>query len=128
MLGRDAADRAGARTGLSGDRGADGHQRGDLHAVADAAEPGHLRFDLCLGTSGADVGQFGGRQDTDDSFIADLLSTILPVLDHFNIYGAISTGQTVPLAILLWSTVYCLLYSTVAMLFALLMFEDRDLA
>ena len=28
-------------------------------------------------------------------FAADLLCTILPVLDHFNIYGAISTGQHV---------------------------------
>jgi hypothetical protein len=61
-------------------------------------------------------------------FIADLLSTILPALDHFNIYGAISTGQPVPAWYLLWATIYCVLYSTVAMLVALLMFEDRDLA
>lgn len=61
-------------------------------------------------------------------FIADLLSTVLPVLDHFNIYGAISTGQEVPPAYLAWAAGYCVLYSAVAMLLALLLFEDRDLA
>jgi ABC-type transport system involved in multi-copper enzyme maturation permease subunit len=61
-------------------------------------------------------------------FMADLLSTILPVLDNFNIYGAISTGRPVPGEYLLWSAVYCLLFSTVMMLLALLLFEDRDLA
>jgi ABC-type transport system involved in multi-copper enzyme maturation permease subunit len=65
-------------------------------------------------------------------FIADLLSTLLPALDHFNIYGAISTGQNVwadgGYWYLVWATVYSVLYSTVAMLLALLLFEDRDLA
>ena len=61
-------------------------------------------------------------------FIADLFSTILPALDNFNIYGAISTGRAVPAVYLLSAGVYCILYSTVAMLLALLMFEDRDLA
>ena len=62
------------------------------------------------------------------AFIADLLSTILPALDHFDMYGAISTGQPIPAGYLLLAAVYCGLYSTVAMLLALLMFEDRDLA
>jgi hypothetical protein len=62
------------------------------------------------------------------SFMANLLSTILPVLENFNIYGAISTGQHVPLAYLAMAGVYALLYGGVAMLFALLLFEDRDLA
>ena len=53
---------------------------------------------------------------------------MLPVLDHFSIETAISTGQLVPLTYLRWATVYALLYSTVAMLVGLLMFEDRDLA
>ena len=61
-------------------------------------------------------------------FIADLFSTILPSLESFNIYGAISTGREVPIAYLLLAGIYCILYSTVAMLLALLMFEDRDLA
>lgn len=61
-------------------------------------------------------------------FIANLLAAILPVLDHFNISAGISTGHTVPYAYLGWAAVYCVLYSCVAMLVALLLFEDRDLA
>jgi len=62
------------------------------------------------------------------TFIADLLAAILPVLDHFNIYGPIATGEQVPLAYLGLAALYCLAYSSLAMLAALLMFEDRDLA
>lgn len=61
-------------------------------------------------------------------FVARLFTTILPVLDHFNIQAAISAGKEIPLELLLWDGLYCVLYSTVAMLFALLLFEDRDLA
>jgi len=61
-------------------------------------------------------------------FAADLLSTIVPQLDHFNLYGAISTGERVPLHYIGTAGLYCLLYSAVAMLLALLLFEDRDLA
>jgi hypothetical protein len=62
------------------------------------------------------------------AFIADLLAAILPVLDHFNIYGPIATGEHVPAAYLGLAALYCLAYSSLAMLAALLMFEDRDLA
>jgi hypothetical protein len=62
------------------------------------------------------------------AFIADLLAAILPVLDHFNIYGPIATGEHVPLVYLGLAGLYCLAYSALAMLGALLMFEDRDLA
>lgn len=61
-------------------------------------------------------------------FVGRLLSAVLPVLDHFSIETAISTGQAVPREYLVWATVYALVYSTVAMLVGLLMFEDRDLA
>ncbi len=61
-------------------------------------------------------------------FIADLVGTTLPMLDHFNIYVAISTGSEVPLSYVGMAGVYCLLYSALAMFFALLLFEDRDLA
>ncbi|MGW8257366.1 MAG: ABC transporter permease [Thermoguttaceae bacterium] len=61
-------------------------------------------------------------------FIAGLLSAVLPVLDHFNVYTAIATGQQVPLSYLGWAALYCLLYSTLALLVSLLLFEDRDLA
>jgi ABC-type transport system involved in multi-copper enzyme maturation permease subunit len=62
------------------------------------------------------------------SFVANLLAAILPVLDHFNISAGISTGQQVPGEYMAWAALYCLVYSSVAMLLALLLFEDRDLA
>ena len=61
-------------------------------------------------------------------FVAQFLATVLPVLDHFNIYTAVATGQDVPLGYLGWAALYCAVYSAVAMLVALLLFEDRDLA
>ena len=61
-------------------------------------------------------------------FIAKLLANLLPNLDTFNIQAAVSTGQIVPLQYLAMAALYCLLYSTVMMLVALIMFEDRDLA
>jgi ABC-type transport system involved in multi-copper enzyme maturation permease subunit len=61
-------------------------------------------------------------------FIADLQAAVFPVLENFNISAGISTGQQVPLAYLGLAGVYCLGYTAVAMLVALLLFEDRDLA
>jgi len=61
-------------------------------------------------------------------FFAQLISTILPILDHFNIQAAIAGGAAVPYVYLAWATVYCLIYGIVALLFALVLFEDRDLA
>jgi ABC-type transport system involved in multi-copper enzyme maturation permease subunit len=61
-------------------------------------------------------------------FIAQFFATVLPVLDHFGMEAAISTGQTVPAMYMVWATLYALLYSGVAMFLALLLFEDRDLA
>ena len=61
-------------------------------------------------------------------FIGQLIATVLPVLDHFNIQPAIAAGREVPISYLGASMVYCLLYSCIAMLLALILFEDRDLA
>lgn len=61
-------------------------------------------------------------------FTGRLLSVLVPVLNHFNIQPAIAGGQPVPYEYLGWATVYCVLYCTAAMLLALLLFEDRDLA
>jgi ABC-type transport system involved in multi-copper enzyme maturation permease subunit len=61
-------------------------------------------------------------------FVGNFLSAVLPVLDHFSIETAISTGQKVPLIYLAATGAYCVAYCTVAMLLALLLFEDRDLA
>ncbi|HEV2968971.1 MAG TPA: hypothetical protein VGY55_03210 [Pirellulales bacterium] len=61
-------------------------------------------------------------------FVGRLIAAVFPVLDHFDIEATVSTGNPVP-AIYLYATLgYCLLYSTVAMLLALVLFEDRDLA
>jgi hypothetical protein len=68
------------------------------------------------------------RQIDPVNFMARLLATVLPVLDHFNITAAISTGQPVPAVYLAWAAGYCVLYTSMAMVLALLLFEDRDLA
>ncbi len=69
------------------------------------------------------VGEFAIVQ-----FMGQLFATILPVLEHFNIYGAVAAGQDVPLGYLAWVGVYTLVYVTIAMLLALALFDDRDLA
>lgn len=61
-------------------------------------------------------------------FTGQLLAVLMPVLNHFNIQPAIAAGQPVPYAYLGMATLYCVLYCTAAMLLALLLFEDRDLA
>jgi cobalamin biosynthesis protein CobD/CbiB len=61
-------------------------------------------------------------------FFGRLIATVLPVLDHFNIQASVAAGVAVPLVYLAWSFLYCVLYSGVAMLLALTLFEDRDLA
>jgi hypothetical protein len=61
-------------------------------------------------------------------FVAGLQSAVFPVLDDFNISAGISAGAWVPWPYIAVDGLYCLLYSAVAMLVALLLFEDRDLA
>jgi ABC-type transport system involved in multi-copper enzyme maturation permease subunit len=67
-------------------------------------------------------------------FVGQFLATILPVLENFTLQAAISAGKLENLsngqlvAYLSWALLYCVLYSSVAMLLALIMFEDRDLA
>ena len=62
-------------------------------------------------------------------FMAQLFGFVLPELEFFNAGPAISTGALIP-----WQTYvlpalgYCTLYSAAALLFAFLLFEDRDLA
>jgi len=62
------------------------------------------------------------------NFTGQLFAAVLPVLDHFESEAAVATGTAIPMAYLAWAGVYCLLYSTVAMLVGLTLFEDRDLA
>jgi ABC-type transport system involved in multi-copper enzyme maturation permease subunit len=61
-------------------------------------------------------------------FMGQFFAIVLPVLEHFNIYAAIAGGATVEGIYLAWALAYCALYSCIAMLFALLLFEERDLA
>lgn len=63
------------------------------------------------------------------SFMAKLFAWILPSLEFFNAGPAISTGAVIPwVGYVFPAFVYCMLYSLAALLFAFLLFEDRDLA
>jgi ABC-type transport system involved in multi-copper enzyme maturation permease subunit len=72
--------------------------------------------------------QSGVGQNEFVKFFGRLLSVVLPMLDHLNIQAAIAGGNVVPYAYLAWAALYALIYIAVAMLVALLLFEDRDLA
>jgi ABC-type transport system involved in multi-copper enzyme maturation permease subunit len=61
-------------------------------------------------------------------FFGQLIATIVPNLDHFNIHAAIASGVTVPLSYLGVTFAYCAIYSVIALLLALVLFEDRDLS
>lgn len=61
-------------------------------------------------------------------FIGKLIAVVAPNLDHFNIQAAVAANIPVPWVYLGWATVYAVLYATAAMLLALILFEDRDLA
>jgi ABC-type transport system involved in multi-copper enzyme maturation permease subunit len=63
------------------------------------------------------------------SFMARLFAWALPSLEFFNAGPAISTGAVIPwIGYVLPALGYCVLYSGAALLFAFLLFEDRDLA
>ncbi|MCA9230090.1 MAG: ABC transporter permease subunit [Planctomycetales bacterium] len=61
-------------------------------------------------------------------FIGRLISVMLPVLDHYEIEGAIAGSSTVPPEYLWTTLLYSALYCSAAMLLALIFFEERDLA
>ncbi len=71
----------------------------------------------------------GGKTNELVAFMAQLFEFILPSLEFFNAGPAISTGSVIPwMGYVLPALGYCMLYSGVAILFAFLLFEDRDLA
>lgn len=81
---------------------------------------GHLMPDLVQSS----VGQIAMV-----AVIADLLSSILPVLSHFSIESVIATQhQSLPDNYLFWAGGYTILYCALALFVSLLLFEDRDLA
>lgn len=61
-------------------------------------------------------------------FVAELVATVLPNLEHFNIQAAVAAGVAVPGNYLAWALLYSLIYGFIALLLALVLFEDRDLA
>ncbi|MGL4461511.1 MAG: ABC transporter permease [Planctomycetia bacterium] len=62
-------------------------------------------------------------------FMAQFFALVLPGLEYFNVAPAIATDADVPwLTYVLPCALYCLMYSAIALLLGLLMFEDRDLA
>ena len=71
----------------------------------------------------------GGATNELVSFMAQLFAFGLPELEFFNASPSISTGAVIPwLGYVLPAFGYCVLYSGAALLFAFLLFEDRDLA
>lgn len=61
-------------------------------------------------------------------FVGQLLATVLPVLTYFSLETPVASGVPISNAYLLSAAGYCVLYSSVAMFLALILFEDRDLA
>lgn len=61
-------------------------------------------------------------------FVASLVATIIPILEHFSLQAAIDAGNPITMSLLSGNLLYCLLYVLLAMFLALLLFEDRDLA
>ncbi|MFO0890486.1 MAG: ABC transporter permease subunit [Isosphaeraceae bacterium] len=83
---------------------------------------GHLSPVLVESTSQGQVNELV-------SFMARLFAWILPSLEFFNAGPSISTGAVIPWqGYVLPALGYCVLYSGAALLFAFLLFEDRDLA
>jgi len=61
-------------------------------------------------------------------FFGQFSAAVFPNLEAFDIQSAIAGGLAVPNEYLSVSLLYCVLLSAVAMLLALILFEDRDLA
>ena len=61
-------------------------------------------------------------------FVAQLVATVLPGLEHFNNSAAIATGTNIPPHYLGYCAVYAATYISATILLAFILFEDRDLA
>ncbi|MFO0925189.1 MAG: hypothetical protein U0905_22225 [Pirellulales bacterium] len=61
-------------------------------------------------------------------FVAQLIAVIIPDLEHFSMQAAIDTENPIPMSYLAGTLLYSLLYTGIAVLLGLLLFEDRDLA
>jgi ABC-type transport system involved in multi-copper enzyme maturation permease subunit len=98
--------------------------------------PLHLNISACiiilfLGHLAPQMVQASEQRQLNEAveFMAKVFATVLPGLEYFNVGPAISTDATVPwVGYVLPCLLYCVLYSSIALLLALLLFEDRDLA
>jgi ABC-type transport system involved in multi-copper enzyme maturation permease subunit len=71
----------------------------------------------------------GGQANELVKFMARLFAWALPQLEFFNTGPAISTGAIIPwVGYVLPALGYCVLYSGAALMFAFLLFENRDVA
>jgi len=61
-------------------------------------------------------------------FMGQLIAAVIPMLDFYNAQAAIAKGVPIQLAYVGATFLYTALYATIAMLVALVLFEDRDLA
>jgi len=61
-------------------------------------------------------------------FVAQLIAVIVPTLDWYSMDKAIDTGNAVPIVYLAGIMIYSIVYTAIAVLLGLLLFEDRDLA
>jgi ABC-type transport system involved in multi-copper enzyme maturation permease subunit len=61
-------------------------------------------------------------------FTAQMAELVLPALEFFNVSSAVATGSTISLWYMAWNLLYCILYSSIGILLAFVLFEDRDLA
>ena len=62
------------------------------------------------------------------TFMARVISAILPAVENFNVEAAIVTGSVVKAEYMGWVAAYSVAYITAAILLAFILFEDRDLA
>ena len=61
-------------------------------------------------------------------FVAQLIAVVIPTLDWYSMDKAIDTGNSIPLVYLAGIILYSMVYTAIAVLLGLLLFEDRDLA
>ena len=61
-------------------------------------------------------------------FIAQLLATILPALDNFNMSAAIAMDTRIPADYIGYNALYSVCYVSAIILLSFILFEDRDLA
>ena len=81
-----------------------------------------------LGNLGPLIGQSSVGHNEFVAFFGQRVALVLPMLDVFKFQAVVAGGKFVPPDDLAWALLYWALYSTVAMLLALILFEDRDLA